>query len=116
METIRYNNEWPWGTNIVHICNDGLGTIGVSKEPEDDFGFIHDLVVHETARNQGRGQYLLDLAELEIIRTFKCRYAVLRVVHGSWVEQWYKRNGYVQWHDSPFGYPTDGFIELRKEL
>ena len=61
-------------------------------------------------------QYLLGLAELEITRTFKCRYAVLRVVHGSWVEQWYKRNGYVQWHDSPFGYPTDGFIELRKEL
>ena len=116
METIRYVNKWPWGTNIVHICNDGLGTIGVSKEPEDDFGFIHDLVVHETARNQGRGQYLLDLAELEITRTFKCRYAVLRVVHGSWVEQWYKRNGYVQWHDSPFGYLTDGFIELRKEL
>lgn len=34
METIRYNNEWPWGTDIVHIWNDGLGTIGVCAESE----------------------------------------------------------------------------------
>lgn len=116
METIRYNNEWPWGTDIVHIWNDGLGTIGVCMESGYDFCIIHDLFVHETAQKQGRGQYLLDTAEWEIIHTFKRRYAVLRAIEGSWVEQWYKRNGYVEWHDGPLGYPNDGYIELRKEL
>lgn len=115
METIRYNNEWPWGVDIVHIANDGLCTVGASKQNGYDFGFIHDLVVHETVRNQGRGQYLLDLAELEIIRTFKRHYAVLRVLPGSWMEQWYRRNGYKDWNAGD-EYQCDGYIELRKEL
>lgn len=113
METIRYENKWPWGVDIMHISNDGLCTVGVSKQDGFEFGFIHDLVVHETARNQGRGQYLLDLAELETIRTYKCLYVVLRVVPGTWIEEWYRRNGYEDYPDAML---TDGYIELRKKL
>lgn len=113
METIRYENKWPNYNEIVHISNDGLCTISICDNDIDGFGFIYNLVVHETARNQGRGQYLLDLAELEIIRTFKRQYAVLRVVPGSWMEQWYRRNGYRDYADAM---NVDGYIELRKKL
>lgn len=113
MNTIRYNNIWPWGIDVVHIANDGLATVGVSKQDGYDFGFIHDLVVHESVRKQGRGQYLLDEAEWEIIHTFKRPYAVLRVVPRTWMEQWYRNNGYRDFADAM---NVDGYIELRKRL
>ena len=113
METIRYENKWPNYNEIVHISNDGLCTISICDNDIYGFGFIYNLVVHETARNQGRGQYLLDLAELEIIRTFKRRYALLRVVPGSWMEQWYRRNGYK---DTGKPNTARGYIDLIKEL
>lgn len=113
METVRYKNKWPWGVDIVHIATDGKCTVGVSKQDGFDFAFIHDLIVHESARKRGRGQYLLDLAELEALRAFHCHLVVLRVVPGSWMEQWYRNNGYTDYESE---YKVDGYIELGKEL
>lgn len=113
MKTIRYVNQWPWGVDIVHICDDGLGTIGVSKEPDYFFCLIHDLFVHEKAQKQGRGQRLLELAEWEIKHTHKRNFALLRVVPGSWMEQWYKRNGYKHTGKPATEY---GYIDLIKQL
>lgn len=79
METVRYENKWPWGVDILHIATDGKATVGVSKQDGFDFAFIHDLIVHESVRKQGIGQYLLDLAELEAIRAYKCNLALFRV-------------------------------------
>lgn len=113
MRTVRYENKWPWGVDIVHIATDGKATVGVSKQDGFDYAFIHDLVVHESVRKQGIGQYLLDLAELEAIRAYKCHLVILRVVPSSWMEQWYRKNGYCDYESE---YKVDGYIELGKLL
>lgn len=52
METIRYENKWPWGVDIMHIATDGKATVGVSKQDGFDFAFIHDLVVTNPCVNR----------------------------------------------------------------
>lgn len=112
---LRYENEWPWGTDITLVYDNALGMISVSREEGDSFGFIHDLMVYPTARKQGRAGCLLRSAEKEILDHYKRPYAVLRVVPGSWMEAWYRRNGYVDFEDCPFD-PVEGYIELIKKL
>lgn len=112
-KTIRHENEWPFGTDVVYMFNDGKGAIGISKEPGLEFGFIHDLIVHPSVRQQGRATYLLKLAEQEIKNNFGRDAAVLRVVPGSWMEEWYKRNGYEDYRG---GCIRDGYNDLFKKL
>lgn len=111
MDTIRYNESWPWGINITHVFPDGLGYGGVSFEKQCPSGFIHDLVVHPSAREHGRGSQLLHMLEREIVNYAHRHLAVLEVVPGTWMEQWYKRNGYAE-----TGKKEGGFIELCKKL
>lgn len=114
MRTVRYENKWPWGLDIVHIATDGKATVGVSIQDGFDFAFIHDLVVHESVRKQGRGRMLLILAELEAVQNLHCHLVVLRVVPGSWMEQWYRKNGYSDYENEE--YKAEGYIELGKLL
>jgi len=115
METNRFINTWPWGKEITHVCKDGLGYVSLTFEKGYDFCFIHDLVVHESVRKRGRGQALLDLAEKEAIDSFGKKATSLRVIPSSWMKEWYERNGYTEWEDSPYG-SVKGYVEMRKEL
>lgn len=110
INTIRHENDWPWGTDITFIFSDGKGSIGIGKEHGFSYGYIHDLIVYPTEREQGRGNYLLNLAESEIKQTGYPG-AVLRVVPGTWMEQWYKRHGYEDYND---GLLRDGYKDLIK--
>lgn len=112
-DTVRYVNHWPTFTDVVHIFNDGLGSVSVSREDDYNFGLIHDLFVHESVRRQGRGQRLLEKAEWEIVNTYGRYFALLRVVPSSFMEGWYRRNGYEDYDDP---YPARGYITLIKNL
>ena len=94
MNTFRYENEWPWGKTVQFICTDGLGTVEISREFQNNYAYISGLKVHPSVQKQGRGTALLKLAEQEIVKSLSTNIILLQVVPDSWVEKWYKRNGY----------------------
>ena len=120
MKTYQFNyfdSKWPWGRDLSVIENHGLGFVQISIEKAFDFGYIHNLVVHENTRHKGLGKQLLSEAENIIKTKIQRKYAVLRVVPDSWVEQWYRKNGYTDFIEgNPAPYENNGYITLRKNL
>ena len=79
---------------VQFICTDGLGTVEISREFQNNYAYISGLKVHPSVQKQGRGTALLKLAEQEIVKSLSTNIIILQVVPDSWIEKWYKRNGY----------------------
>ena len=94
------------------ISDDGLCSVSIGDEC--GYAVIHNLVVHESVRKQGRGRLLLKAAENYGEKVLHRLNATLRVVPGSWMEQWYRRNGYVDFENPPS--KAEGYIDLIKSL
>ena len=57
--------------------------------------FLSNLIVQPTERGKGIGQLLLDYSEVAAKKLGLKRIA-LKVLKDSWMEVWYKRNGYLE--------------------
>ncbi len=57
--------------------------------------FLSNLIVQPTERGKGIGQLLLDYSEVAAKKLGLKRIA-LKVLKDSWMEEWYKRNGYLE--------------------
>lgn len=81
---------------------------------------IHTLHVQDEEKKKGTGKFLLESSE-KIIRTFGGKIAVLYVVENSWMEDWYKRNGYEvsnkgSYNDVKFKKKEPKYIRMEKVL
>lgn len=108
---LTYRNSWPWGDTVTFIADDGKATGEVSFESQHPFGYICNLMVHPSARRQGRADRLLELLEAEILKRGR-NWAVLGVANKGWKYHWYIRKGY---YDTRM-IDGRGFIEMRKIL
>lgn len=57
--------------------------------------FLSNLIVSESYRKNGLGQKLLNYSEIAAKKLGIHRIA-LKVVRNSWMENWYKRNGFIE--------------------
>ena len=106
----KYISEWPWGMSVTLIYEDGCGMIEFTKRKDDSYAYISNLKVHPSVQKRGRGAELIRLAEEEI-SAIGLKFALLQVLPGTWMEEWYRRLGY-----STFQNTDEGFVELIKML
>lgn len=96
--------------SVTLIYGDGCGMIEFTKRKDAFYAYISNLKVHPSVQKQGRGTELIQMAEKEI-SAMGLKLALIQVVPGTWMEEWYKRLGY-----STFQNTDDGFVELIKML
>lgn len=108
---LKYHNEWTWGTSDTIIFRDARGFIEITHRNTDQYAYISNLNVFASEHNRGRGRILLHLALSEIKEVLGLKFAMLQVVPDSWVEEWYKRNGFSRLNEG-----ENGFVEMIKPL
>ena len=95
MNRIIYNEKTFFGEVTTEIIADGYGFVMVTvMDSNKEVGLIHDLCVHKTRRGEGLGRVLLEDA-CKIAGEMGAKVARLSVKSGSWLEEWYKRHGFV---------------------
>lgn len=95
MERVILRAESFWGRSSVIVLDGGYGIAMVSVLHESpDTAVIHDLIVHEGRRGKGIGDRLLAESFAEAER-LGADVAKLAVEPGSWMADWYRRNGFV---------------------
>lgn len=94
MNYIHHINKWYWGTTETIVAEDGKSIIKISIDEDcPDSALISGLSVHETVRNQNRGNEILKEAE-ETIRKNKNIFSINITAEIPWIVEWYKRNNY----------------------
>ena len=100
---IIHENLWWWGKSYTLIADDGKSMVELSIEDDDEhnyYGTIQSLIVHESVRQQGRGNALLKLAE-EKAMEIGLKQVVLCARKGTFLIPWYQRNGYEIYDENP---------------
>ena len=94
MKTVYHRNENEWGRTsvIVMAMGKALAMVTVTNG-ESDVAVIHDIMVHPSKREQGFGDALLAEAHDEA-RRLGARTLRLSVEPGTWMQDWYYRNGF----------------------
>ena len=85
------------------ICDDGKGMIELAIEDDEErnyYGTIQSLLVHESVRQQGRGDALLMFAE-EKAKQLGLKQVVLCARKGTFLIPWYQRRGYEIYDENP---------------
>lgn len=92
-EPIIHHNEEYWGTAETIVLAGGAGVCKLSfYNDEPTAAWLYNISVIPEKREQGIGQALLNEA---FERAAKERpYLYLNVAPGSWVKDWYIRNGF----------------------
>lgn len=100
---ITHENEWWWGTSYTLITNDGLATIELCVENNEErnyYGTIQSLMVHPSVRRKGLGNVMLMFAE-EKAKKLGLKQVVLCARKGTFLIPWYQRNGYEIYDENP---------------
>ena len=101
MKIITHENLWWWGKSYTLILDNGKAMIEVSIEDErPDAACIQSLLVHESVRQQGRGNVMLMFAE-EKAKKLGLKQVVLCARKGTFLIPWYQRNGYEIYDENP---------------
>jgi predicted N-acetyltransferase YhbS len=83
-----------WGRTSVVIIAGGYGFAMVSvMDKEKTVAILHDIIVHESWRQGGIGNKLLEAA-CEEAGKMGAEIVRLTVKPGSWMEGWYGRHGF----------------------
>ena len=103
MKIITHENLWWWGKSYTMIADDGKSMIELAIEDDEErnyFGTIQSLLVHESVRQQGRGNVMLMFAE-EKAKKLGLKQVVLCARKGTFLIPWYQRNGYEIYDENP---------------
>ena len=118
MEVVKHRNKWPFGNSTIIVLDNGYGIVKVSYETAyPDECTIIGLTVHESKRQQGLGNKLLQEAEKEAKEYYKINKVCLYTDKTNFTYDWYKRHGYNEEKDRfelILDYPN--MIKLYKEL
>lgn len=114
----KYNNvichtkTWWWGISVDIVRKDGLAIVCVKfdKKSSPTTGYICDLSVFVTERNQGIGSEMMQHA-LAICKKYNITFARLCVdAKNIWLREWYERLGFKELSRD------ENEIEMIKEL
>ena len=103
MKIITHENLWWWGKSYTLITDDGKSMVELAIEDDEErnyFGTIQSLLVHESVRQQGRGNAMLKFAE-EKAKELGLKQVVLCARKGTFLIPWYQRNGYKIYDENP---------------
>jgi N-acetylglutamate synthase-like GNAT family acetyltransferase len=99
---ITHENEWWWGKSYTLITNDGLATIELCVENNEErnyYGTIQSLMVHPSVRRKGLGNVMLKFAE-EKAKELGLQQVVVVARKGTFLIPWYQRCGYEIYDDN----------------
>ena len=95
MDIVIHNNQWYWGNTLTIIRCDGMASVELQCDNKyPTVAFIKGLIVHDTCRNQGVGNKMLDACFSEAIKLNKL-FLQLNVLKDSWLVGWYERKGFT---------------------
>ena len=95
MDIVIHNNQWHWGNTLTIIRYDGMASVELQCDNRyPTIAFIKELIVHDTCRNQGIGDKMLDACFSEAIKLNKL-FLQLNVLKDSWLVGWYERKGFT---------------------
>ena len=97
-----HENEWWWGRKNTIVLNEGRALCAICIEKDDpSVAWLEGVIVHKAFRGLGYGNQLLDAAKKEA-RRMGAKVLFLNTDAGSWMEEWYKRNGWtLMYHKRP---------------
>ena len=78
-----------------YIVSHKYGKIELWIEDKTKELFLCNLIVQPPERKKGIGQLLLNYSE-EAAHKIGFKRIALKVLKDSWMEKWYKRNGYIE--------------------
>lgn len=90
------------GTDYYCTDEHGVCRLTVYKSCPDAV-WLSSLVVDENHRRRHIGERILRYAEFLATEELRCSVLSLQVKSGSWMEQWYKRRGFI--------HVADGYME-----
>lgn len=95
MNYVYHRNKAPYGDTTTIITEDASAYVMVTVlNGKENVAVVHDLVVLKDRRGEGLGSALLEEAVNEA-KTMGAEMARLSVEPGSWLEEWYKRHGFM---------------------
>lgn len=93
-DVILYNEATGWGRKSIVVLDGGRAIVMASVlDADPKVAIVHDLVVHPSARREGRGRRLLKYARFASADMGADAMRVL-VEPGTWQADWYKRMGF----------------------
>lgn len=99
MEVIRHNRDEDYGWSLVFLEKTGKAYGCIYKYSDDRLtGYIDEISVESKYRKQGLGNRMLKLLENELKNSGVC-FVHLLVENDSWMHDWYKRYGYVDFKE-----------------
>lgn len=91
---ISHKREWPEMSSLVVMDKEGKAFFHLYKYHDDPSTlFLSDLSVNREDRKQGIGNEILTMCE-DVARQTGATFISLWVQEGSWMKDWYTRNGY----------------------
>ena len=113
-EYILHQKKETWGDSILIMESKGKGFARVYQYDDDKSACYCDMLsVSESFRNKGLGTELINYQMRIVKEHFKVNRAALTVLKGSWMQEWYKRLGFV---DFPLIPEFNGYVWMYKEL
>ena len=96
MKEIKYKKGRCIFAIYYDVSYDNKGSIRLWIEDRNHSElFLSNLIVQEAYRKQGIGKSLLRYSELAA-KKLGIHQIALKVVSGSWMEDWYKRSGFIE--------------------
>lgn len=96
MNYVYHRNKPYYGDTTAIITEDASAYVMITQfDGNKDIAVIHDLVVLKDRRGEGIGSLILEEAVAEAGR-LGAGYARLAVEPNSWLEEWYKRHGFMK--------------------
>lgn len=115
MDIVIHNNQWYWGNTLTIISSDGMASVELQCDNKyPTIAFIKGLMVHDTCRNQGIGNEMLDACFSEAIKLNKL-FLQLNVLKDSWLVGWYERKGFIIIYEDDNEYTMWKQIDLRPQ-
>lgn len=115
MDIVIHNNQWYWGNTLTLIRYDGMASVELQCDNKyPTIAFIKGLIVHDTCRNQGIGNKMLDVCFSEAIKLNKL-FLQLNVLKDSWLVGWYERKGFTIIYEDDNEYTMWKQLDLRPQ-
>ena len=110
-EYILHFSDLEWGGAVMVMQREGKAFVRFYSYDDQNCMYLASLSVHAEYRNNGQATRIMQLAE-RVAKENGFGSIVLKADEGSWMYEWYKRLGYVQFGDME----DDGLTWMKKSF